>query len=77
MKRVLLKLSGEALMGNHESGIDFHILAKLADQIITIAFGLTLGSVAVAVAIAFGLGAKDIAAGEVERWLKNIRGARK
>jgi hypothetical protein len=49
----------------------------LADQIITIAFGLTLGSVAVSVALAFGLGAKDIAAGEVERWLKNIRGPRK
>lgn len=36
IKRILLKLSGEALMGNHESGIDFHILGKLADQILTL-----------------------------------------
>jgi uridylate kinase len=35
-KRVLLKLSGEALLGSHESGIDFDILGNLADQILSL-----------------------------------------
>lgn len=33
-KRLLLKLSGEALLGKHESGIDFTVLGSLADQIL-------------------------------------------
>jgi len=35
-KRILIKLSGEALLGDHESGIDFSILGNLADQIIAV-----------------------------------------
>lgn len=35
-KRILLKLSGEALLGQHESGIDFSILGGLADQIMAL-----------------------------------------
>ena len=46
----------------------------LANEIINIAFGLLLGAVAVAIALAFGLGARDIAAKEVERWLEAMRG---
>jgi uridylate kinase len=33
-KRLLLKLSGEALLGKHESGIDFTVLGSLAEQIL-------------------------------------------
>jgi hypothetical protein len=41
----------------------------LADHIINLAFGLMLGAVAVAAAIAFGLGGRDYAAQELNRWL--------
>jgi hypothetical protein len=40
----------------------------LADQIVMMAFGLILGSAAVATAIAFGLGGRDTAARILERW---------
>jgi len=40
----------------------------LADQIVMLAFGLILGSAAVACAIAFGLGGRDAAAHILERW---------
>jgi hypothetical protein len=40
----------------------------LADQIVMLAFGLILGSAAVATAIAFGLGGRDAAARILERW---------
>jgi hypothetical protein len=45
----------------------------LAHEIISLAFGMLLGSIAVAVALAFGLGARDIASREVENWLSSIR----
>jgi hypothetical protein len=40
----------------------------LADQIVMLAFGLILGSAAVACALAFGLGGRDAAARVLERW---------
>ena len=40
----------------------------LADDIVNLAFGLTLGAVAVASALAFGLGGRDIAARMLEDW---------
>ena len=40
----------------------------LADQIVMLAFGLILGSAAIACAIAFGLGGRDAAARVLERW---------
>jgi hypothetical protein len=40
----------------------------LADQIVMLAFGLILGSAAVACAIAFGLGGRDAAGRVLERW---------
>ncbi|MFH1569193.1 MAG: mechanosensitive ion channel [Gemmatimonadota bacterium] len=46
----------------------------VANEIITSAFTLLLGAIAVAVALAFGLGSRDIAAREVEKWLKSLRG---
>jgi hypothetical protein len=40
----------------------------LADQIVILAFGLILGSAAVAAALAFGLGGREAAARVAERW---------
>ena len=40
----------------------------LANEIITIAFGLILGAVAIAVAVAFGIGGRDLAAKKLADW---------
>ena len=40
----------------------------LANEIITIAFGLVLGAIAVATAIAFGIGGRDMAADALKGW---------
>jgi Mechanosensitive ion channel, conserved TM helix len=45
----------------------------LAEDIINLAFGLLLGSVAVAVALAFGLGARDVAGREVNDWVQSLK----
>ena len=45
----------------------------IAEDIVNLAFGLGLGAVAVASALAFGLGSREIAAGEVKRWLDSRR----
>jgi len=45
----------------------------LADDIINMAFGLLLGAIAVAVALAFGLGAREIAGQEVGEWIRSIK----
>jgi len=44
----------------------------LAEDIINIAFGLLLGALAVAAALAFGLGSREIAARHVDKWVKSI-----
>jgi len=49
----------------------------LADQIVMMAFGLILGSAAVACAIAFGLGGRDVAARVLERWTDEQMPARR
>lgn len=41
----------------------------VANEIINLAFGLTLGAVAVAAAIAFGFGGRDIAGRQLEKWI--------
>jgi hypothetical protein len=46
----------------------------LADDIVNLAFGLTLGSVAVAVALSFGLGGREAAGRQMEHWLGRLRG---
>lgn len=46
----------------------------LADNIVTMAFGLTLGSVAVATALAFGLGGRDAAKTVADNWARKING---
>ncbi len=47
----------------------------LADAIVTLAFGLTLGAVAVAVALSFGLGGREAAGRQMEHWLTRLRGS--
>lgn len=45
----------------------------VANEIITSAFTLLLGAIAVAVALAFGLGGREVAAKQVEKWFKAVR----
>lgn len=42
----------------------------VAKEIVNLAFGLLLGAVAVAIALSFGLGSREIAARKVEGWLE-------
>ncbi|MGB0911548.1 MAG: mechanosensitive ion channel [Nitrospirales bacterium] len=46
----------------------------LADDIVNLAFGLTLGAIAVAVALSFGLGGREAAGRQMEHWLSSLRG---
>ena len=48
----------------------------LADNIVSMAFGFTLGSVAVAAALAFGLGGRDAAKSIADDWAKKIKDQR-
>ncbi len=48
----------------------------LANEIISLAFGIILGSLAVAAALAFGIGGRDIAARKLEGWLDARRSGR-
>lgn len=45
----------------------------IADDIVNLAFGLTLGSVAVTVALSFGLGGREAAGKLMEYWLSKLR----
>ena len=45
----------------------------IADEIVNLAFGLTLGAVAVAFALAFGLGGREAAGKQMEYWLSKFR----
>ncbi len=45
----------------------------IADDIVNLAFGLTLGAVAVAVALSFGLGGREAAGKLMEHWLSRFR----
>jgi hypothetical protein len=44
----------------------------LANEIINLAFGLLLGAIAVAAALAFGLGGRDIAGRQLEGWVRSV-----
>jgi hypothetical protein len=46
---------------------------NIAEDIVNLAFGLTLGAIAVAAALAFGLGSRQIAAREVDKVLTEFR----
>jgi len=45
----------------------------LADNIVNMAFGFTLGAVAIAAALAFGLGGRDAAKTVTDKWAKKIK----
>jgi hypothetical protein len=45
----------------------------LANEIVNLAFALVLGAIAVAAALAFGLGGRDIAARQLEDWMASIK----
>lgn len=45
----------------------------LADEIVNLAFGLSLGAIAVAFALAMGLGGKEVAAQELKAWVETIK----
>ncbi len=45
----------------------------IADDIVNLAFGLTLGAVAVAFALSFGLGGREAAGRQMEHWLSKLR----
>lgn len=45
----------------------------VATSIVNLAFGLLLGAVAVAIAIAFGLGGRDIASEQIREWLNSFK----
>jgi len=45
----------------------------LGGEIIQLAFGVLLAAIALAAALAFGLGGREIAARELEEWLKSVR----
>ncbi|MFB3047030.1 MAG: hypothetical protein ACE10A_12080, partial [Acidiferrobacterales bacterium] len=45
----------------------------LADDIVNLAFGLTLGAVAITVALSFGLGGREAAGKQMEHWFSQLR----
>lgn len=45
----------------------------LADEIVNLAFGLTLGSLAVAFALACGLGGREVAGAELKEWIQLMK----
>lgn len=45
----------------------------IADDIVNLAFGLTLGAIAVTIALAFGLGGREAAGRQMEYWLSKMR----
>jgi hypothetical protein len=45
----------------------------LGEEVITLAFGLTLGAIAVAAALAFGLGGRAVAGRELETWVDEAK----
>lgn len=45
----------------------------VASDIVNLAFGLLLGAIAVAIALAFGLGGRDVAREQVKEWLDSFK----
>ena len=45
----------------------------IAPSIVNLAFGLFMGAMAVAIALAFGLGGRDIASSQIQKWLEQFR----
>jgi hypothetical protein len=49
----------------------------IATDIVNLAFGLTLGALAIAAAIAFGLGGRDVAGEQLRQWLTSFKSDRR
>jgi hypothetical protein len=49
----------------------------LADNIVNMAFGLTIGGAAIAVALAFGLGGRDAAKVIADNWASKVSDGKK
>jgi hypothetical protein len=45
----------------------------IASSIVNLAFGLIVGAIAVAIALAFGLGGRDVAADQLREWVSSFR----
>ena len=45
----------------------------VAPNIVNLAFGLLLGAIAIAIAIAFGLGGRDVAGKQLEEWRNELK----
>ncbi len=45
----------------------------VAPSIVNLAFGLLLGAVAIAIAVAFGLGGRDVAGEQLKEWLSDLK----
>ncbi len=45
----------------------------IAPSIVNLAFGLFMGAMAVAIALAFGLGGRDIASSQIQEWLEQFK----
>jgi hypothetical protein len=45
----------------------------VAPDIVNLAFGLLMGAIAVAIALAFGLGGREVAADQMREWLNDFR----
>ncbi len=78
--RALSAGAGASMAGIARFGILGLVLAMglramgIADDIVNLAFGLTLGAIAVAVALSFGLGGREAAGRHMDHWLKGLRG---
>ncbi len=46
---------------------------EVAADIVNLAFGLLMGAIAVAIALAFGLGGREVAAEQLREWLQSLR----
>jgi len=78
----IMRVSGEdsrALAGLARVAILTLVIAMglrsmgIANDIVNLAFGLTLGAVAIAVALSFGLGGREAAGKQMEYWLSKLR----
>lgn len=45
----------------------------IANEIVNLAFGILLGAIGIAAALAFGLGSREAAGRQVERWMKDVQ----
>jgi hypothetical protein len=81
-RRVILSAGGKgALFGANVARVAILVLVGamalqqmgIANEIVNLAFGILLGALGIAAALAFGLGSREVAAREVEKWLQAMQ----